>query len=150
MAINVDVKNGAVYYKCYGECGHPLMDDGDIRQSMRIEDLPLHLRVPNATTGASDETTEWALENEEWLLEQAVFSDNGFARVYFKFYADKNLRCVSPTGEGFVWNKQTLLWEGRDANFIIADMSEVLQSIYNPFRERVESMSKTRWNKLWN
>ena len=45
MAVNVDLVTGTAFYKCYGETGHPMGADGDIRQSVRLQDLPVELRL---------------------------------------------------------------------------------------------------------
>lgn len=45
LAVNVDVRTGRMWYKCYGTEDHPLKDDGDVQQSMALTDLPEHLRM---------------------------------------------------------------------------------------------------------
>lgn len=77
MAINVDLASGAAFYKCYGENGHPLSVDGDVRQSVRLADLPLRLRLPERvaplpTALKSHLTPNGSIRSDYWNPEYPV------------------------------------------------------------------------------
>lgn len=122
MAVNIDLAKGTVFYKCYGECGHPITAEGDTLQSMRLHDLPEELR--ERSDPVVNETGAKGKFNV--LMDHALRGDVGFAELYTTLSGRKNLIITSKGGDGYLWSEELRLWQSVPPICIINNIQRVL------------------------
>ena len=137
MAVNVDLRNGTVFYKCYGEGGHPMAPDGDIIQSVRLQDLPVDLRL--AIVEVSERTN--VLKAAHVLLEQASRGDRGLAEIYVDHFGKEYVRITQQDKcSGYIWNGGKRLWCEAPTKVFLNSIQTQLELVFTTSNDQLLAM----------